>query len=199
MAIVAIQLHRAIRPQKFCFQMYCVVQLNCARINRPWPQRGKFRMRRAETFDVVHELGGRPHRVQVRMALSAICVRRGCQEPVPSMLCVAGRTIGRENLIGMVHGAVVTGAAGLIVRFGVERASLLRVALAASCCEYRVPGGHFATAIDAIVVSNRRPCQPDDGQYRQQNRQPCAPAAKRVGALEVVHIDSLRQLFCRQL
>ena len=167
MAIVAIKLHRAIRPQKFCFQMYCVVQLNCAWINRPRPQRGKFRMRRAEAFDVVHELRGSPHRVQVRMALRAICVSRGCQEPVPSMLRVAGRTIGRENLIGMVNGAIVTGAAGLIVRFGAERASLLRVALAASSCEYRVPGGHFATAIHAIVVSKRCPCQPDDGQYQQ--------------------------------
>ena len=57
MAIVAIQLHRTIRPKQFCFQMCCVIELDGARINRTRAQRSKFRMRGAEALDAAEHAG----------------------------------------------------------------------------------------------------------------------------------------------
>ena len=120
MAIFAIKLHRAIRPQQFCLQVSRVIELDRARISAARPQGSKFRMTGGETLDVVHELSRSSHGAKVRMALRAICVSGGCQALVSPMFRVTGGAIGRERLIGMMCGTIVTTAAGLIVSLRAE-------------------------------------------------------------------------------
>src|SRR4029077_7481829 len=107
------------------------------------------------------------HGAQVRVALRAICVGCGRQAPVSPMFRVARGAVGREQLIGMMRGTVMTAAARLIARLGAEGGDLLNMALAAPCREDSMPCGHLSTAVHAIVSSNPRPGQPHDRQRRQ--------------------------------
>lgn len=167
MAIVAIKVDRTIRPQQFCPQVCRVIELDGAWIKNARPECGKFGMSGAKTLDVVYELSRSAYGEKVRVALRAICVSCGCEALASPMFRVAGGAIWRERLIGMVRGAIMTSAAGLVVRLGAEGANLLHVAFAASCREDSMPGGHLAAAIDAIVARKRCPAQPDDRERRQ--------------------------------
>ena len=68
------------------------------------------------------------------------------------------------------------------------RAALLR--------EYRVREGQGAAAVDAIVMDQRIPSQPNQREQRKADGQDRTQAPERVRALEVVHVDALREFFC---
>ena len=109
----------------------------------------------AKTLDVIDELSWTARGTKISMALRATRVGRGCQASVAPMFCVARGTTGRECLIGVMRGTIMATAASLVTSLGAERAGLLYMALATSCCEHGVSGGHLATAVNAIVVSQR--------------------------------------------
>src|SRR5277367_59137 len=99
MAIVAIQLHRTIRPAQVVFQVYRVIQLDRAGIHATRTQRREFRMTAVEACDVSSELCCSTGTVQVRVALRAAYVRGDGQARVSAMFYVARGASGRENLI----------------------------------------------------------------------------------------------------
>src|SRR5271163_1511638 len=120
MAILAIELHRTIRPAQIVFQVYRVIQLDRAGIAAAGPQRRKFRMAAVEACDVRSEVRGGSGGVQVRVALRAADVRGYGQARMSAVFRMARSATRRENLIRVMHGRVVAGIATLIAGSGAE-------------------------------------------------------------------------------
>ena len=138
MAILAIELHRTIRPAQIVFQVYRVIQLDRAGINAAGPQCCKFRMAAVETRYFCSEVRGGPAGVQIRVALRAADVRGYGQARMSAVFRMARGTGGRENLIRVMHGCVVAGIAALIAGPGAEHAGLRHVARAEPRREHRM-------------------------------------------------------------
>src|SRR5713101_10207007 len=108
MAVGTVELHRPARAAEDCLQVHSVIELDLARVAPAGLQRGKFRMMRRETLYFALEGGDAALRLQVRMALRAACLAHRGQPQRPSVLHMAGCAARREELVGMMDGAVVT-------------------------------------------------------------------------------------------
>src|SRR5215469_13237142 len=115
------------------------------------------------------------------------------------MLLMARRAIRRECLIRVVNRAIMAGKARLIARPRAKRARRLHVARIASRHEHRVRGGEFAPAVDSLISCQATPRKPLYREHGRRHREPEAPPAKWVRALEIIQVDALGQLFCRAL
>src|SRR5580692_10886688 len=107
MAIVAIELHRAIRPAQIVFQVYRVIQLDRAGVNTAGAQRREFGMSADEARYVQSKMGSSAGGVQVCVTLRAADVRGYGQARVAAMFCMARGAGWRENLIRVMQRRVV--------------------------------------------------------------------------------------------
>jgi len=166
MAIIAIELHRAVRSAKIALQVHRVVEFDRSRIAAAIAQDREFRVAAIETRDVCGEPRRRARGVKVRVALRTSDVGGDGKPQVAAMFDVAGSAGGCEGLIGVMQRSVVASAARLVGRLGTERIRLLQVARTALRREHSVCGRHCAAAIDAIVASERVPAQPQQRNHR---------------------------------
>ena|SRR5580658_29279 len=157
MAIIAIQLHRTIRPAQIVFQVYRVVQFDRARINTARARSREFGMATDEARYARSKVRRSSAGVQVRMALRATDVRGYRQAWMSAMFCVARGAGRRENLIRVMQRRVVARTATLVARFCAEYARLLHMAGIAPRCEHRMRCGHPAATINAVVARQRVP------------------------------------------
>ncbi|MGA2511455.1 MAG: hypothetical protein ABSG27_14630 [Candidatus Acidiferrales bacterium] len=91
-----------------------MIELDRSGINTSRAQGGEFRMAGAKILDVAHKFGLGASGPQVGMALRAIGICGFREPPVPSMLLMAGRTIGRKSLAGMMNWPIMAGETSLI-------------------------------------------------------------------------------------
>jgi hypothetical protein len=196
MAIIAIELHRAVWSAKIALQVHCMVEFDRSRIATAIAQDREFRVAAIETRDVCREPRRRARGVKVRVALRTSDVRGDGKPQVAAMLDVARSADGCKGLIGVMQRSVVASAARLVGRLGTERIHLFQVARTALRREHSVCGGHFAAAIDAIVASERAPTQPQQRNRRNGYGKYGAQTPEGMRMLEIIQVDALRQFFC---
>ena len=94
----------------------------------------------------------------------------------------------------VMNGSVVAGKAFLIDDFLTEKAGLRDVARRALFGQYSVRGGQTPRRVYAAITAYAVPCQPHHREHRKSHGQNEAPAAQRAGSLEILQVDSLREL-----
>lgn len=128
MAVVAVQLHEAIRTAEIPLQVHRVIELDRSRIAAAVAQDRKFRVAAIERGNIRRVLCRSSDGVQIRVALrtSDVCSYREPQ--MAAMLQVARSARGRKCLVCVVKRGFVAGVARLIGGLGAERIRFLHVA-----------------------------------------------------------------------
>src|SRR5216683_2681285 len=174
--------------------MTVVIQLDGSRISTPCSERGKFWMVTFETIDVAHKVRRTVARGQIRMALRARSVAGSGQANRTSMIGMAGGTGGREHLRRVMNRSVVAREAFLIGDLLAEKACLRDVAGGALSGQHGVRGGQASRRVHSAVASYAIPSKPQHREGQENHRDQKSPTAQRTGSLEILQVDSLRQL-----
>ena len=107
--------------------------------------------------------------------------------------------IRRKYLVRVVDRTIVASFASAIAGLGAENSSFFHVAGAASFGKHGMARRQFPAAVHPVVASNRKPPKPNQRQYRYANRQNKSQSPERMRVFEVIQVDALRKLLCRQL
>src|SRR5579864_8912612 len=112
-AIHALQLHGAVGSLEIPLQVHLVAEIDRSGVGRvPRPHSGEVRMSAIKRRNAAGELRLSIRGLEVPVALSARRVVGGRQSKGALMFDMAGSAGGREGLLGLMHGRVMTGLAG---------------------------------------------------------------------------------------
>src|SRR5208282_5178677 len=107
MAISAIKLDGPVRTGEIRFHVDCMIDLDGAGVRESWAKCGEFGVPSFKARDAGCEIGRRVTCLEMGMALRTACVRRSRKLDSPTMLDVAGRAGGSENLILVMNGSIM--------------------------------------------------------------------------------------------
>jgi hypothetical protein len=112
---------------------------------------------------------------------------------------MASGTVRRKGLVRVMNRTIVASLAGTVARLRAEKAGFFHMAGAAAFGQHSMARRHFPAAVNSVVASNRKPPKPNQRQYRHANRQNKSQSPERMRVFEVIQVDALRKLLCRQL
>jgi hypothetical protein len=129
------------------------------------------------------------------MALRAVLVA-GCGEAnCSTVVGVAGRTGRSKCLRHLVNCTVMASQTFLVGNFLAEKSGLRDVAGRALAGQHGVRRRERAGGIDAPVSTDGVPRQPDNRERGQRQRKQKFPSSQRASPLEILEVNSLRELF----
>ncbi len=179
--------------------MHGVIQLDRSGIAAPGAQRRKLGMARAEILDIAHELRGGAAGPQVCMALRAGGIGSGREARESSMLLVAGGTFRSKDLIGVMNRAVMAGKAGAVAGLRLKKPAISKWQASHFAASTACAGDIGPPLYTRLLPRKSVPGDPENGQQRNGDREPEAPAPKRMRALEIIHVNALRAFLCCSL
>src|SRR5208282_1342212 len=195
MAISAIQLDGPVRTGEIRFHVDCMIDLDGAGVRESWAKCGEFGVPSFKARDAGCEIGRRVTCLEMGMALRTACVRRSRKLDSPTMLDVAGRAGGSENLILVMNGSIMASEARAVVCLRAEKSGTGDVARLATLCQDGMRGGHWSRAVELVVVREAIADKPEQRRDRQENRKQKTRLAKAVRMFEIIQINALREPF----
>jgi hypothetical protein len=129
------------------------------------------------------------------MTLRAVCVANGGEANRSTVVGVAGRARRSKYLCRLVNCSVMAGHAFLVENFLTEKSGLRHVTRRALFGQNGVRRSKTASRINSPVGANGVPSEPDDRERGQRQRKQKFPPAQRPSPLEILEVNSLRELF----
>jgi hypothetical protein len=195
MAVSAIKLDGPVRTGEIRFHMDRMIDLDGAGVRESCAERGEFRVPSFKAGDAGCETGRRVTCLEMGMALRTACVRRSRESDSPTMLDVAGRAGGSENLILVMNGSIMTSEARVVICLRAEKSGTGDVARLATVCQDGMRGGHWPSAVELVVVREAIADKPEQRRDRQESRKQKTRLAKAMRMLEIIQINALREPF----
>lgn len=195
MAISAIKLDGPVRTGEIRFHVDCMIDLDGAGVRDSRAECGEFRVPSFKAGDAGCEIGRHVTCLEMGMALRTACVRRSRESDPPTMLDVAGRAGGSENLILVMNGSIMASEARAVVCLRAEKSGTGYVAGLATLCKGGMRGGHWSSAVELVVVREAIADKPEQRRDGQESGKQKTRLAKAMRVLEIIQINALRESF----